>query len=106
LFTSGGYYAEISVRKKMHLAVRIPKVEGEPLPTVLRGTIDLVFREEDGWVVVDYKTDDDEGTDVDALVAEYEGQVNTYAAYWQDLTGQKVKEKALYLVNTGKYVSL
>ena len=27
------------------------------IPTLLRGVIDLVFLEEPGWVIVDYKTD-------------------------------------------------
>ena len=28
-----------------------------PMTTILRGIIDLVFEEEDGWVIVDFKTD-------------------------------------------------
>ena len=31
--------------------------EGTGVPTLLRGSIDLVFRQDDGWVLVDYKTD-------------------------------------------------
>ena len=34
-------------------------------PTVTRGVIDLLFEESDGWVVVDYKTDDITEADIE-----------------------------------------
>ena len=62
--------------------------------TVVSGIIDIVFKEEDGWVLVDYKTDDFERDPKRKEV--YEKQLDTYADSWQKATGEKVKEKLLY----------
>ena len=39
--------------------------------TVVRGMIDLVFLEQEGWVIVDHKTDAAAATDVANLVEYY-----------------------------------
>ena len=54
--------------------------------TLLHGTIDLVFREDDRWFVVDYKSDSTKGR-LDALVLYYRRQVEHYARFWEKLTG-------------------
>ncbi|MCP4815321.1 MAG: PD-(D/E)XK nuclease family protein, partial [Planctomycetaceae bacterium] len=41
------------------------------LPTLVRGVIDLIFQEDDGWVIVDYKTDAVTDSSVDKLVDHY-----------------------------------
>jgi ATP-dependent helicase/nuclease subunit A len=65
-------------------------------PTVLRGAIDLIFKEEDGWVLMDYKTDSLAGKKPGELVRKYSPQVRLYAAAWEECTGEPVKEAALY----------
>jgi ATP-dependent helicase/nuclease subunit A len=69
---------------------------GEDAPTVLEGVIDLAFRESDGWVVADYKTD--VGTDPEFADRElaYRRQVEIYAQAWSELTGDTVKERVLF----------
>ncbi len=74
------------------------------LPLVLRGAIDLVFREEDGWVVVDYKTDAAPAGELPALVEHYRGQVLAYRDAWEEITGERVKETGLYFTSAGKYL--
>lgn len=60
--------------------------DGAPLPTVVRGVIDLVFREADGrWTVVDWKTDAVAASSADLLDAHYRPQVELYAACWSGL---------------------
>ncbi len=54
--------------------------------TLLHGTIDLVFRENDRWFVVDYKSDSTKNR-IDALVSYYWPQVEHYARFWERLTG-------------------
>ena len=58
---------------------------------ILAGIIDLVFLREDGWVIVDYKTDDisDPGrkAELDAL---YARQVEGYAQAFTAVTGEPV----------------
>ena len=86
-----------------------PVVEDQPAaadqPAVLEGVIDLVFREDDGWVVADYKTDT--GTDPKFLdrVPEYRRQVNIYADCWEQVTGEKVKERLLVFTAQGRIES-
>ena len=76
------------------------------LPTVLRGVIDLAFEENDGWVIVDYKTDTVAEGQLKALTDHYRGQIDTYASAWQAMLGQHVKEKGLYFTSSGRYVTL
>jgi len=78
--------------------------EGRPTPTVLRGVVDLAFWEDDGWVIVDHKTDVAAVTDLGKLVDHYRPQVQLYAAAWQQATGQPVKEAGLYFTKPGEYV--
>lgn len=73
------------------------------VPTVLRGSIDLVFLEGDGWVLVDYKTDAWTGSP-EALVRRYASQVRLYASAWEDITKEPVRETALYLLRAGVLV--
>ena len=55
--------------------------------TILQGAIDLVFEEDDGWVLVDYKSDTvtpDNRADLEAF---YAPQVDHYRRYWERLDG-------------------
>jgi ATP-dependent exoDNAse (exonuclease V) beta subunit len=67
-----------------------------PVPVLVRGSIDLVFEEPEGWVIVDYKTDRVPGGKPDAPVEKYAPQVRLYADSWERITGEKVKEMGLY----------
>ena len=57
----------------------LPRGDGQ----VLEGVIDLVFRGEDDWVVVDFKTDEI----VDTLVERYSSQVGWYVEASRRLLG-------------------
>jgi ATP-dependent helicase/nuclease subunit A len=75
-----------------------------PALEVVDGRIDLVFREADGWVVVDYKSDV-AGDRVPAeLLRSYQGQLTLYAAAWRRATGETVMETALLFTATGDIV--
>jgi ATP-dependent helicase/nuclease subunit A len=63
---------------------------------VLEGVIDLAFREPDGWVIADYKTDVGADPDFRARTDAYRRQVDLYAEAWAQLTGETVKERVLY----------
>jgi ATP-dependent helicase/nuclease subunit A len=73
---------------------------------ILRGVIDLVFREPDGWVIVDYKTDRSAIHDQDRLKEVYKPQLTQYARAWAQLTGEPVKEVGLLFTETQSYVTL
>lgn len=76
------------------------------LPTLLRGVIDLVFLEQPGWVIVDYKTDRAAVGAVPGLTEHYAPQLRTYARVWRDLTGQEVQETGLFFTHPGCYVKV
>lgn len=79
------------------------EIEGSDLPTIIRGAVDLAFKEEGGWVLVDYKTDAVKASTVRAKVAHYARQVSFYARMWERCTGEAVKEKGLFFVRTGEF---
>ncbi|MEO8216588.1 MAG: UvrD-helicase domain-containing protein [Acidobacteriota bacterium] len=76
-------------------AVLAPSAElglAEEPDTLLHGTIDLVFMENDVWQVVDYKTDRTGGEGrLESLVAWYAPQVQHYVRFWSQLTGQPAR---------------
>lgn len=63
---------------------------------VLTGAIDLIFKEEDGWVLVDYKTDRFEGwAERRKLEEYYQPQIDLYARFWERVSGEQVKDSNL-----------
>jgi ATP-dependent helicase/nuclease subunit A len=77
---------------------------GGGVPTVLRGVIDLVFKEDRGWVLVDYKTDVGAKAHPEKLVALYRPQIAMYKGEWERITGETVYEMGLYFVSIDRYV--
>ena len=68
-------------------------------PVILSGTIDLAFKESDGWVVVDYKTDRPKNNkDYLELTGVYQKQIDIYSQVWQEITGEQVKQKSIYFI--------
>ncbi len=86
-----------------HTLMPTDSADGNAVPTLLRGVIDLAFHEPKGWVIVDYKTDARPRSYVPALVDHYRGQVETYADVWRTMTGLSVVEKGLYFTHVGIY---
>ncbi|MHB9146302.1 MAG: UvrD-helicase domain-containing protein [Symbiobacteriia bacterium] len=69
---------------------------------LVNGVVDAAFREPDGWVLVDYKTDSvPEGT-LDQFVDYYRGQVNYYKEQWRNLTGQLAASALLCFLSLGQ----
>ena len=61
---------------------------------LVQGIIDVYFEEEDGLVVLDYKTDQVKSRK--ELVEKYHAQLEYYAHALSQLTGKTVKEKIIY----------
>jgi ATP-dependent exoDNAse (exonuclease V) beta subunit len=98
-------------QKSDHRLVEVPfqtlmPVDGEGVPTLLRGVIDLAFHEPAGWIIVDYKTDARPMSHIPALVEHYRGQVETYAKVWREMTREGVAEKGLYFTHAGAYATV
>jgi ATP-dependent helicase/nuclease subunit A len=69
--------------------------EKEGMETLETGVMDLVFREDGGWVIVDYKTG---GKDRD-----YSEQLYAYREAWEEMGCGGVKEVGILWVNEGEY---
>jgi len=91
-------------------AHRLEPEDPDAPPLIVSGTIDLIFRESDGWVIVDYKSDavdsGEEGPSLESLVEYYAPQVEMYASFWSEITGDKVKEAGLYFTSLRKWVKV
>ena len=74
-------------------------------PVILTGAIDLVFLEDEGWVIVDFKTDDVRD-ELDSFVEYYAPQVELYSKYWAEITGENVKETGLYFTSVNNWVAV
>jgi ATP-dependent helicase/nuclease subunit A len=71
---------------------------------IVQGIIDCAFREGDGWILLDYKTDriDDET----AFLEEYRPQLEWYRKALEKLTGLPVRESWLYSLSVDKAFNL
>lgn len=73
---------------------------------IVQGIIDLYFQEDDGIVLLDYKTDYVNHDNIDIIKERYKMQIDYYAAALETITGIKVKEKYLYLFFSGITVKM
>jgi ATP-dependent helicase/nuclease subunit A len=70
---------------------------------VLRGVIDLAYRDPDGWRIVDYKTDVDV-SDPQALLERHGGQIHEYRAAWAALAGGRAPRAGLFALRSLRIV--
>jgi len=68
---------------------------------LIQGIIDVFFAEEDGLVLLDYKTDSVRS--MEELWNRYETQLDYYQEALQKLTGRPVKQRVLYSFSLEKY---
>jgi ATP-dependent helicase/nuclease subunit A len=87
-------------------ALVVPRAElgvsDGPAEILLQGAIDLVFEEDAGWMLIDYKSDTVKDNLAD-LVAFYTPQVDIYRRYWERLTG-KPTQAGLFFLETREAV--
>jgi ATP-dependent exoDNAse (exonuclease V) beta subunit len=77
-------------------------------PILVSGTIDLIFKEAEGWVIADYKSDET-GGDVEKrqqLIDYYAPQVRLYSRFWRRITNEPVKEMGLYFTAVKRWVTV
>jgi ATP-dependent helicase/nuclease subunit A len=97
---SGQHYSEVP----FYTGIKIDKPEDKAEDTVISGTIDLVFKEGDGWVIVDFKTDTVSGEQqLASLVGYYAPQLELYRKAWESVVGEPVREIGLYFTSIGSW---
>ena len=75
-------------------------------PVLIQGIIDAWFEEEDGLVLVDYKTDRVREGEESVLLDRYRVQLIYYARALEQITGKKVKESVIYSLTLQKPISV
>jgi ATP-dependent helicase/nuclease subunit A len=91
------------VKKAREVISGIENCEEELL---VQGVIDLYFEEQDGFVLVDYKTDYVSGENRDEIIKKYEVQVRLYQEALERIQCKKVKECFIYLLDSGEAIRL
>ncbi len=79
--------------------------ESEDL-VLIQGIIDVYFEEEDGIVLVDYKTDAVAELGEEELLRRYQEQICYYEKALNQLLDKKVKEKIIYSFSLGKEIKV
>ncbi|MGD9676981.1 MAG: UvrD-helicase domain-containing protein [Vulcanibacillus sp.] len=91
-------FAEVPFSIKVdnqHSIFELIKLDGD-IPIILTGTIDLLFKEDGEWVVVDYKTDHaTTEDDYNKLREIYKTQTKIYSFVIEELLGEKVKSEEI-----------
>ena len=89
-------------------AVRLDHQAEAHGPVVLRGVIDLVHQSDNGWRILDYKSDQLDGiADVDAeLLVRYGPQLAQYKSAWEQATGGKVASSDLVALRAKRTISV
>jgi len=100
------------VKKEFEFSVRMPlkdydaslsdKYNDENI--ILQGSIDCVFKEDNEWIVVDYKTD--KFKSIEEIQNKYAKQLDLYSKALKKCTNVNVKQNILYLFYTGDQILL
>ena len=110
--SSRHFFREIPFYLMLPAVEVFPEYQRLPAPPqekiMVQGTIDLYFEEEDGLVLVDYKTDyaGDVEEAVLTLKERYAVQIQLYRRALKTITGKPVKLAGLYLLSYGKFVEI
>jgi ATP-dependent helicase/nuclease subunit A len=73
---------------------------------MVQGAIDCYFEQDDGIILVDYKTDYVTDNNIDDIVQKYRNQLKYYSMALEKITGKRVVEKYLYLFYDGSIIKV
>jgi ATP-dependent helicase/nuclease subunit A len=85
-----------------HRLAEFPFAVEEDTESFVEGVVDLAFRETDGWVLVDYKTDNPRAPGFEERRHAYRAQLRGYGDAWTRLTGEPVKERVILWTRLGQ----
>ncbi len=75
----------------------------DDVPVVTSGVVDLAFRNEDGWTIVDYKTDN---ADENVLLDRHAEQIKAYVRAWRTLFEDQSCTGLLWSTKLGKAIEV
>ncbi len=102
IFREFDFYMQIPVSE---ITSGLEKADGQE-PVLLQGIADCFFYEEDGMVLIDYKTDRVTASTANQRAEEYRIQMEFYERGLNEILTVPIKEKYVYFLNCGKAVAL
>lgn len=102
IMTSKKVYREQPFEVEIDVSLAYPDVSGTDEKILLQGVIDCFFEEDDGLVLVDYKTD--RYNDMSEIHEKYDRQLELYKYALEKITKKTVKESYIYLFSTDSFV--
>ncbi|MFZ5641315.1 MAG: PD-(D/E)XK nuclease family protein, partial [Bacillota bacterium] len=104
-------FKDAAVKRELPFTMAVPAGQIYPdIPAdtgdkvLVQGVIDCLIDEEDGLVLIDYKTDRVTPETIAGLTAGYRGQMNLYARAVEMVLNRPVRERYLYLFATGDVI--
>ncbi|WP_066256248.1 UvrD-helicase domain-containing protein [Neobacillus drentensis] len=96
----------LKVEKGDSLYSSISKHPDNLHPFYVKGTIDLIYKKNGTWTIVDYKTDRaKQDKDYEKLQAFYRSQLSFYKDAWEELTRETVSKELLYFLDPNKIMA-
>lgn len=96
----------LKVDKQDSLYALITKNPEDHHPFFVKGIIDLIYKKNGEWMIVDYKTDRAKRKeDYEKLQAFYSAQLSFYKQAWKEITKEKVKRESLYFLEPNMLVN-
>lgn len=102
IISSKKVYREQPFEVEIDISVAYPEITDTNEKILLQGVIDCFFEEDDGLVLVDYKTD--RYDNVGEIHEKYDRQLELYKYALEKITKKTVKDSYIYLFSTGSYV--
>lgn len=102
----------VKVKREVAFSLALPANEMYDLPSeieekiLVQGVIDCLWWEEDGWVLLDYKSDRVQAGQIEEILQKYTGQISLYTRAVEKILKAPVKERYIYLFNLGKSVPI
>lgn len=100
-FYQSDLFKRISASPWVETEVPFTQIRGD---SIIDGKIDLVFEEDEKWVIVDYKTDRVKKENLKEKMSSYKPQLEVYSEAIQQFTKKPVKETLLYFVRLNEVV--
>ncbi|MBE6749751.1 MAG: helicase-exonuclease AddAB subunit AddA [Ruminococcaceae bacterium] len=99
-----------NIKREMRFLTEVPATQVAPHldkrfeseSIIVQGAVDICFEEQDGIVILDFKTD--RVDDINYLAESYAEQLNFYAKACEKIFGKPVKEKIIYSFNLSDYI--
>ena len=92
-----------TLRREWMFTLRMSTEEALGIPSgetlLVQGAVDCCFEEDEGWILLDYKTD--RADDPASLIEHYRPQLALYAKALERISMKPVKETWLCLLNSG-----